>query len=124
MATGTVKWFNDQKGFGFIKQDDVNEDIFVHHTAIKMEGFRTLGPGEPVEYELKQDDKGFKAINVTRGEQAPAAEIAPEAAPQTIEAPTEEILAEETPEAAPQTIEAPAEEAIAEKVVESTPEQA
>ena len=104
MATGTVKWFNDQKGFGFIKQDDVNEDIFVHHTAIKMEGFRTLGPGEPVDYELKQDDKGFKAINVTRGEQAPAAEIAPEAAPQTIEA--------------------PAEEAIAEKVVESTPEQA
>ena len=139
MATGTVKWFNDQKGFGFIKQDDVNEDIFVHHTAIKMEGFRTLAPGEPVDYELKQDDKGFKAINVTRSEQAPAAEIAPEAAPQTIEAPTEEIaaeeiLVEETPEAAPQTIEtpaeeilaeeAPAEEAIAEKVVESTPEQA
>jgi CspA family cold shock protein len=134
MATGTVKWFNDQKGFGFIKQDDVNEDIFVHHTAIKMEGFRTLAPGEPVDYELNQDDKGFKAINVTRSEQAPAAEIAPEAAPQTIEAPAEEIpaeeapaeeiLAEETPEAAPQTIEAPAEEAIAEKVVESTPEQA
>ena len=114
MATGTVKWFNDQKGFGFIKQDDVNEDIFVHHTAIKMEGFRTLAPGEPVDYELKQDDKGFKAINVTRGEQAPTAEIAPEAAPQTIEVPAEEVSTEEVP----------AEEAIAEKVVESTPEQA
>ena len=110
MATGTVKWFNDQKGFGFIKQDDVNEDIFVHHTAIKMEGFRTLGPGEPVEYELKQDDKGFKAINVTRGEQAPTTEGAIEAAPETIEAPITE--------------EAPVEEAIAEEIVESTPEQA
>ena len=114
MATGTVKWFNDQKGFGFIKQDDVNEDIFVHHTAIKMEGFRTLAPGEPVDYELKQDDKGFKAINVTRGELAPGTEGAIEAAPETTEAPVEETPAEE----------APVEEAIAEEIVESTPEQA
>ena len=74
MATGTVKWFNDQKGYGFIKQDGVVEDIFVHHTAIKMDGFRTLAPGEVVEFEIKKDDKGLKAVNVTRtGQSNPAA---------------------------------------------------
>ena len=72
MPTGTVKWFNDQKGYGFIKQEGVAEDIFVHHTAIKMEGFRTLAPGEAVEFELKKDDKGFKAINVVRAQGTPA----------------------------------------------------
>ena len=57
MAHGTVKWFNDQKGYGFIKQEGVAEDIFVHHTAIKMEGFRTLTPGEAVDFEIKKDEK-------------------------------------------------------------------
>jgi CspA family cold shock protein len=71
MAIGTVKWFNDQKGYGFIKQDGVAEDIFVHHTAIKMEGFRTLTPGEAVDFEIKKDDKGMKAVNVMR----PAGEV-------------------------------------------------
>ncbi len=66
METGTVKWFNDQKGYGFVRQDGVDEDIFVHHTAIKMEGFRTLTPGEVVEFEINRDEKGMKAINVTR----------------------------------------------------------
>ncbi len=66
MPTGTVKWFNDQKGYGFIKQEGVTEDIFVHHTAIKMEGFRTLAPGEVVEFEVKQDQNGLKAVNVVR----------------------------------------------------------
>ena len=66
MTTGMVKCFNDQKGYGFIKQDGLTEDIFVHHTAIKMEGFRTLTPGEAVDFELKKDDKGYKAINVVR----------------------------------------------------------
>ncbi len=66
MATGTVKWFNDQKGYGFIKQEGVAEDIFVHHTAIKMEGFRTLAPGEVVEFDVKKDEKGLKAVNVVR----------------------------------------------------------
>jgi len=66
MPTGTVKWFNDQKGFGFITQEGVAEDIFVHHTAIKMEGFRTLTPGEAVDFEIKKDEKGMKAVNVTR----------------------------------------------------------
>ncbi len=66
MATGTVKWFNDQKGYGFIKQEGVAEDIFVHHTAIKMDGFRTLTPGEAVDFEIKSDEKGMKAVNVVR----------------------------------------------------------
>ena len=66
MPTGTVKWFNDQKGYGFIKQEGIAEDIFVHHTAIKMEGFRTLTPGEAVDFEIKKDEKGLKAVNVTR----------------------------------------------------------
>ncbi len=66
MPTGTVKWFNDQKGYGFIKQEGVAEDIFVHHTAIKMEGFRTLAPGEVVEFDVKKDEKGLQAVNVVR----------------------------------------------------------
>lgn len=72
MPKGTVKWFNDQKGYGFIKQDGLTEDVFVHHTAIKMEGFRTLAPGDAVEFELKKDEKGFKAVNVMRDATAPA----------------------------------------------------
>lgn len=71
MAKGTVKWFNDQKGYGFIKQDGLNEDVFVHHTAIKMEGFRTLAPGDAVDFELKKDEKGYKAVNVVRDSAAP-----------------------------------------------------
>jgi CspA family cold shock protein len=74
MPTGTVKWFTDQKGYGFIKQEGVNEDIFVHHTAIKMDGFRTLTPGEAVDFEIKKDEKGLKAVNVTRAAGAPAPE--------------------------------------------------
>ena len=76
MATGTVKWFNDQKGYGFIKQEGVTEDIFVHHTAITMEGFRTLNPGEAVDFDIKKDEKGLKAVNVTKAAGSPA--LAPE----------------------------------------------
>ena len=61
---GKVKWFNDKKGFGFIKADDVPEDIFVHHTAIHMEGYRVLFPGQDVEFELKTDQRGLKAVKV------------------------------------------------------------
>ena len=76
MVKGTVKWFNDQKGYGFIKQDGLNEDVFVHHTAIKMEGFRTLAPGDAVEFELKKDEKGFKAVNVARDSSVAVAPVA------------------------------------------------
>jgi cold shock protein len=65
MAQGTVKWFNDVKGFGFISQDD-GEDVFVHHTAITAEGFRSLAEGERVEFEVQEGPKGLQAANVRR----------------------------------------------------------
>jgi len=65
MAQGTVKWFNDGKGFGFISQDG-GDDVFVHHTAITMEGFRTLAEGDRVEFEVVQGPKGLQAANVKR----------------------------------------------------------
>jgi len=64
MATGTVKWFNDAKGFGFIQQDNGGPDVFCHHTAINMQGFRTLQEGQKVEFEVKQGPKGLQAENV------------------------------------------------------------
>ncbi len=63
MATGTVKWFNDTKGFGFIQMDG-GEDVFVHQTAIVAEGHRTLSEGQRVEFEVTQGEKGPKAENV------------------------------------------------------------
>jgi|TARA_B100001964_G_scaffold64317_1_gene73331 CspA family cold shock protein len=65
MPTGTVKWFNDKKGFGFISVEG-GEDIFVHHTSIESDGFRTLGEGDKVEFEIIQGDKGNKAENVKK----------------------------------------------------------
>jgi len=66
MATGTIKWFNESKGYGFIQADDLNQDIFVHYTAIQGEGFKTLEEGEPVNFELVQGPKGPLASNVSR----------------------------------------------------------
>ena len=64
MAVGTVKWFNDAKGYGFIAQDGGGPDVFCHHTAITAEGFRTLVEGQKVEFETKQGPKGLQADNV------------------------------------------------------------
>jgi len=64
MATGTVKWFSDEKGFGFITPDEGSKDLFVHHTNIDADGYRSLAEGARVEYESEQGDKGPKAINV------------------------------------------------------------
>ena len=64
MATGTVKWFNDSKGFGFIQADD-GQDVFVHQTAIVMEGHRTLSEGQRVEFSVEQGPKGLQAASVT-----------------------------------------------------------
>ena len=63
---GKVKWFNDQKGYGFITPEDGTPDVFVHHTAIKEEGFRSLAENQVVEFEVMQSDKGPKAANVTK----------------------------------------------------------
>jgi CspA family cold shock protein len=64
MATGTVKWFNDAKGFGFITQADGGDDVFCHHTAIQADGFRTLAEGQKVEFEVTKGPKGLQAANV------------------------------------------------------------
>lgn len=66
MQQGKVKWFNDKKGFGFIEPDGGGEDIFVHHTSIVSEGFRTLAEGQSVEYEIVKGPKGFQALNVQK----------------------------------------------------------
>ncbi|HIW63907.1 MAG TPA: cold-shock protein [Candidatus Stackebrandtia excrementipullorum] len=64
MATGTVKWFNADKGFGFIQQDDGGADVFVHFSAIAMDGYRTLDENQKVEYDVEQGTKGPQAANV------------------------------------------------------------
>src|SRR6266567_1052150 len=64
MATGSVKWFNDAKGFGFITQDSGGEDVFCHHTAIQADGFRTLAEGQKVEFDVTKGPKGLQAANV------------------------------------------------------------
>jgi CspA family cold shock protein len=66
MATGTVKWFNDTKGYGFIKADDGSEDVFVHHSAIQADGFRSLEEGAKVSYETTKTPKGIQASNVQK----------------------------------------------------------
>jgi CspA family cold shock protein len=64
MPTGTVKWFSDEKGFGFITPDEGAKDLFVHHSGIQMEGYRSLAEGTRVSYEEEPGDKGPKAVNV------------------------------------------------------------
>ena len=64
MATGTVKWFNDDKGFGFIRPDEAGKDLFVHHSGIDAGGFRSLAEGARVSYDAEPGDKGPKAVNV------------------------------------------------------------
>ena len=65
MANGTVKWFNDSKGFGFIVRDDGGKDVFVHHTAINAQGFKSLREGQKVEFDVVDGQKGPAAANVT-----------------------------------------------------------
>jgi cold shock protein len=65
MSTGTVKWFNDAKGYGFITPDDGGEDLFAHFSAIQMNGFKTLKEGQKVNFEVVQGPKGKQASNIT-----------------------------------------------------------
>ena len=64
MATGTVKLFNNTKGFGFIEQSEAGDDVFVHHSVIQGSGFKTLKPGQSVTFDIEQGQKGLSAVNV------------------------------------------------------------
>jgi CspA family cold shock protein len=66
MAQGTIKWFDNKKGFGFIAQDQGGPDVFVHFSCIDGDGFKTLSEGDRVEFEIVNSDKGLKAASVTR----------------------------------------------------------
>lgn len=65
MTQGTVKWFNEDKGFGFIAPDDGSKDVFVHHSEIQANGFRTLAENQRVEFNVEQGNKGPQAVGVT-----------------------------------------------------------
>jgi CspA family cold shock protein len=65
VATGTVKWFSDEKGFGFITPDEGGKDLFVHHTGIRASGFKSLAEGARVSYDSEESPRGPKAVNVT-----------------------------------------------------------
>ena len=66
MSRGAVKWFNDQKGYGFITPEDGSKDVFVHHSAVQGDGFKSLSEGQQVEFEITQGPKGPQASNVTK----------------------------------------------------------
>ena len=66
MAKGTVKWFNNQKAYGFITPEDGSKDVFVHFSAIQGEGYKTLDEGQEVEFEIENGDKGVQAQNVVK----------------------------------------------------------
>lgn len=83
MVLGHVKWFDNRKGFGFVRTDGIDEDIFVHYSNITQDGFKCLQDGEPVEFELSNGDKGYHALNVRRILEPRATQL-PSTEPQTV----------------------------------------
>ncbi len=68
MATGKVKWFNNAKGYGFVRPDEGGEDLFVHYSYIQMDGYKSLKAGQPVEYDVRPAEKGYHAVNLHPGQ--------------------------------------------------------
>lgn len=83
MVLGHVKWFDNRKGFGFVRTDGVDEDIFIHYSNIAQDGFKCLQDGEPVEFELSDGDKGYHALNVRRILE-PSSQTLPSTEPETV----------------------------------------
>ena len=80
MASGKVKWFNNAKGYGFINEEGKSDDLFAHYSAIRMDGYKTLKAGQPVQFEIIQGPKGLHAVAITNAQvpasaQAPAQEV-------------------------------------------------
>jgi cold shock protein len=75
MPTGTVKWFNNAKGYGFILSDEGNEDLFAHYSTITMEGYKTLKAGQQVTFDIIRGDKGLHAVNIQAPQEVPVANI-------------------------------------------------
>lgn len=76
MPTGTVKWFNNAKGYGFILADEGGEDLFAHYSAIHMDGYKTLKAGQLVSFEITKGDKGLHAVNITAASTETVANVA------------------------------------------------
>lgn len=81
MPTGTVKWFNNAKGYGFILPDEGGEDLFAHYSAIQMDGYKTLKAGQVVDFDVTQGDKGLHATNIKSSEATQASTSSAEPAP-------------------------------------------
>lgn len=79
MASGKVKWFNNAKGYGFVVEDGKSEDLFAHYSAIKMDGYKTLKAGQPVNFEIIQGPKGLHAVEISAAMSVPAASETPSA---------------------------------------------
>lgn len=77
MPTGTVKWFNNAKGYGFILAEEGGEDLFAHYSAIQMEGYRTLKAGQQVTFDIIKGEKGYHAANIVAGSTAPGSSDSP-----------------------------------------------
>lgn len=81
MGRGTVKWFNNSKGYGFIVDDDQKTELFAHYSAILMDGYRTLKAGQQVEFDIKPSEKGGHAINIRLPEETPSSLLGEHTAP-------------------------------------------
>ena len=82
MATGTVKWFNNAKGYGFVLSEDKQEDLFIHYSSIQMDGYKSLKAGQEVEYDVQEGPKGMHAVNIrSSGSGGESAEIGADVSP-------------------------------------------